>query len=184
MFRVPPWILVFILPVLSGPVPHSSQDPWPDSSSCSLSVFPLATISTQCQISMDSMHPQLKSTPASRILSCITYCCLLGSSICMQTPKQWIFSLDSTLQPISRFCLFSPSYATSATTQFRPFLSLCLDNCKLVFLFLSLIPLIHSSRGHQGYLSKHLFVSNQPLPSDVWWLPISCRVKSRFLGLT
>lgn len=54
-------------------------------------------------------------------------------------------------------------------------LSLYLDNCKLVFLFLSLIPLLHSSRGHQRYLSKHLFVSNQPLASKIWWLPISCR---------
>lgn len=125
---------------------------------------------------MGSVRPQLKSKHLpSRILSCLVHCWSWGSSIHMQTRKPEIFSLVSTLQPISKFCPSSPLYATSATTQFRPFLSLCLDNWKLVFLVFSLIPLTHSSRGHQHYLSKHLFVSYQPLASKVRWLPISCR---------
>lgn len=75
-----------------------------------------------------------------------------------------------------------PTLCSSATTKFRPLLSLPLDNGTLVFLFLSLIPLSHSCHCHQCYLSGHLVVSNQPLASNVWWLPTSYWVRSTFLS--
>lgn len=111
------WLLVFILPVLSGPViPLKSGSPARLFSWFRIRISICHQLSPPRRpVSMSSVRPQLKSTLVFQ--NYLLYCLLLyNGNIIMQTLNPGIFSGASASQPISEFCPSSPPLVASTTT--------------------------------------------------------------------
>ena len=107
--RVPCWILL-LLPVLFGPAHHSGQHLWSNSST--------ELWFSKCLHLGDLMSPTKVDASPLKCFSYIIQQCLMAALSCKHE-NQGSLPLLAASQPISEFCLFSPTHVPSAATQFR-----------------------------------------------------------------